>query len=135
MVPGHRTGDNPSLLARSAHTVIRGRGRGVVMEEREDKLQKAEALSRRLARRSRPRGVNHRRLTRTLLLGTLAVAAAIYWLAVEYAVDMRELAGFLGTSVLFVILFTALAIFGALVLRALRRLQNRSRRPPEERPR
>ena len=98
------------------------------MEGREDKLRKADALSRRMAGARRPRAVNHRRLTRTLLLGTLAVAASIYWLAVEYAVDLRELTGYLGASFLFVILFAALAIAGAVVLWAVRRLKTRSRK-------
>ena len=101
------------------------------MQEREHKLRKADAVRRRLAGGSRGRGTNHRRLVRTLLLGTLAVAASIYWLAVEYGVDMRELAGYLGASFLFVILFAALAIAGAVVLRAVKKLQTRSQKTPE----
>ena len=98
------------------------------MEDREDKLRRADAVRRRLAGRRRPRGFDHRRLARTLFLGTLAVAAAIYWLAVEYGVDMRELTGYLGASVLFVVLFAALAIGGAVVLRVARRFRSRSGR-------
>ncbi len=101
------------------------------MDEREEKLRKADALSRRLAHRNRPRGVNHRRLTRTLLLGALAVAASIYWLAVEYAVDMEELAGYLGSSLLFVAVFAVPAIVGAVVLRAVRRLRTRFLKTPD----
>ena len=95
------------------------------MKGLEDKLQKADAVRRRLAGSGQPRGFNQRRLARTLLLGTLAVAASVYWLAREYGVDMRELAGYLGASVLFVILFAALAVAGALVWRALKRLPSR----------
>lgn len=95
------------------------------MGESDDKLRKADAVRRRLAGGGRPRGFNHRRLVRTLMLGTGAVAASIYWLAVEYQVDMRELVGYLGASVLFVLLFTALAVAGAVVLRALRRSGSR----------
>ena len=98
------------------------------MEDRRDKLQRADAVRRRLAGGKRPRGIDHRRLARTLSLGTLAVAAAIYWLAVEYDVDMGELAGYLGGSVVFVVLFAALAIGGAVVLRVARKLQGRSRK-------
>ena len=95
------------------------------MGEFEDKLRKADAVRRRLAGSRQPRGVDHRRLVRTLLLGTLAVAAAVYWLALEYDVDMRELAGYLGASLLFVMLFAALALAGAVVVRTLRRLPSR----------
>lgn len=97
------------------------------MGDRENRLQRADAVRRRLAGGKRPRGIEHRRLARTLSLGTLAVAAAIYWLAVEYDVDMGELAGYLGGSVVFVILVAGLAIGGAVVLRVARKLQNRSR--------
>ena len=98
------------------------------MEAREDKLRRADAVRRRLAGNKRRRGFDHRRLVRTLSLGALAVAAAIYWLAVEYEVDMRELRGYLGASFLFVALFAALAVGGAVVLRAARSLRARSRR-------
>ena len=101
------------------------------MTEPEEKLGKADAVRRRLAARGRPRAISHRRLTRTLLLGTAAVAAAVYWLAVEYEVDMRELAGYLGGSLLFVALFAALAVAGAVLYRALRRLAPRRRKPPD----
>ena len=98
------------------------------MEELENKLRKADAVSRRLAGGGRPRrGAGHRRLVRTLLLGTLAVAASIYWLAVEYEVNMGELAGYLWASILFVALFAALAVAGAVALRAMKRLRSRSR--------
>lgn len=97
------------------------------MEDRKDRLRRADAVRRRLAGGRRPRGIDHRRLARTLSLGTLAVAAAIYWLAVEYDVEMGELAGYLGASFLFVALFAALAIGGAVVLRVARKLQGRSR--------
>ncbi len=90
-----------------------------------DKLRKADAVRRRLAGTGRPRTINHRRLVRTLLLGTLAVTASIYWLAVEYGVNMRELMGYLGTSALFVLLFAALAVAGAVVVRVVRRAKPR----------
>ena len=95
----------------------------------EEKLGRADAVRRRLVAGGRPRAQSHRRLTRTLLLGTAAAAAAIYWLAVNYQVDMVELAGYLGASVLFVALFAALAVAGAVLYRALRRLTRR-RKPP-----
>lgn len=104
---------------------------GAVMGQREDKLRQADAVGKRLAGGGRPRGINHRRLARTLLLGTLAVAAAIYWLASEYEVDMRELLGYLGASAGFVVLFAALAVAGAVVLRVVKGLRAKSRKPPK----
>ena len=51
------------------------------------------------------------RLTRTVLLGSVAVAFAIYWLAQSYGVDTAELLGYLKTSLAFVLFF---ALFGIL---------------------
>ena len=93
---------------------------------REDKLRQAEALSRRLAGGGRRRGFDHRRLSRTLLLGALAVAASIYWLAVEYGVNMGELVGYLGASVLFVIALAAVSLAGAVALWGVKRWSARS---------
>ncbi len=101
------------------------------MEEREDKLRQADAVSRRLAVGGRHRGLDHRRLTRTLLLGTVAVAAAIYWLTVEYDVQMGELVGFFGASILFVLMLTAVSVAGAFVFCIIKRLSAGSaKRPP-----
>ncbi len=101
------------------------------MGELEDRLRRADAVGRRLAGGGRPRAFRHRRLARTLLLGTLAVAAAIYWLAVEYEVDRRELVGYLGASMLFVILFAVLAVAGAVVLRIVKRRLSGFGKPSE----
>ena len=51
------------------------------------------------------------RLTRTVLLGSIAVAFAIYWLADSYGVDTAELLEYLKTSLAFVLFF---ALFGVL---------------------
>ncbi len=51
------------------------------------------------------------RLTRTVLLGSIAVAVGIYWLAQSYGVDTAELFGYLKTSLAFVFFF---AVFGVL---------------------
>ena len=51
------------------------------------------------------------RLARTVVLGSVAVAVALYWLADSYGVDMGELLGYLKTSLAFVLFF---AVFGAL---------------------
>ena len=98
------------------------------MNDREDKMRQADAVSKRMASRGGKRGFDHRRLTRTLLLGALAVAAAIYWLAVEYDVEMRELVGFLGASTLFVVTLLAVSVVGAVVVWGAKRLLTRSSR-------
>lgn len=94
---------------------------------RSEKMRRAEAARARLAEnRQRLGGWRQRRLFRTLLLGTLAVAAAIYWLAREYGADMAELAGFLWASLAFVAGAAIAALAGAALLRAARRLFFRS---------
>lgn len=45
------------------------------------------------------------RLTRTIVLGAVAVGFAIYWLARSFAVDWAELQSYFVTSVLFVGVF------------------------------
>ena len=96
---------------------------------RGEKLRRAEAARARLAdRRWRLGGQRHRRLTRTLILGALAAAAAIYWLAREYGADGEELARFLWASLAFVAGSAAAALAGAALLRAGKRLHARARR-------
>lgn len=61
-------------------------------------------------------------LARTILLGTVAVAFALFWLARELELDRQELMGFLGTSVLFVGLMVVLGLVGAAAVLILKRL-------------
>ena len=51
------------------------------------------------------------RLTRTVVLGSIAVAFGVYWLAQSYGVDTAELLDYLKTSLAFVLFF---ALFGML---------------------
>ena len=51
------------------------------------------------------------RLTRTVLLGSVAVAFGLYYLADSYGVDTAELLDYLKTSLAFVLFF---AVFGML---------------------
>ena len=51
------------------------------------------------------------RLTRTVVLGSIAVAFGVYWLAQSYGVDTDELLDYLKTSLAFVLFF---ALFGML---------------------
>ena len=65
------------------------------------------------------------RLLRTILLGTVTVGVAIYWLARSYGADPAELLRYLGASALFVGVFAVIGILASLLLRALRRLRER----------
>lgn len=56
------------------------------------------------------------RLTRSIVLGSLAVALAIYWLADSYDVDMSELLGYLKTSLVFVLFFALIGFVAGMVL-------------------
>jgi formate hydrogenlyase subunit 3/multisubunit Na+/H+ antiporter MnhD subunit len=70
---------------------------------------------------SRPFRRGGGRLLRTILLGTVAVAFAIFWLARSYGAGPAELLGYLGASVLFVAVFALIGILASLLLRLLRR--------------
>lgn len=66
-------------------------------------------------------GQRQRRLTRTIVLGSLAVAAAIAWLAVEWEADLGELIDYALVSMLLVLCAVALASAGGALIWALRR--------------
>ena len=68
---------------------------------------------------------NHARLTRTILLGTVAVALAIAWLADAYDVETKDLLQALTASLGFVGVFAALALLGGLLLGLVRWLWRR----------
>lgn len=56
------------------------------------------------------------RLTRSIVLGCVAVGFAIYWLADSYDVDMSELFEYLKTSLAFVLFFALIGIVAGMVL-------------------
>jgi hypothetical protein len=62
-------------------------------------------------RRMEPR--RRGRLARTILLGTVAVAFSLFWVARELELDTEELLGFLGASAVFVGLMVILGLVGA----------------------
>lgn len=62
-----------------------------------------------------------RRLVRTVLLGTLAVAVGVYWLADSFGVDRSELIDYLRTSALFVAVFTIAGVAAGGLLWLLKR--------------
>lgn len=74
---------------------------------------------------ARRHGSSQRRLARSVVLGALAVAAAIAWLATELGMDTDELLGFAGTSLLLVGSMVVLAVGGAGLVRLIRRLTRR----------
>lgn len=93
-----------------------------------DKLKRAEAIGKRLqSAPARRRVRSHARLTRTILLGTVAVALAIAWLADAYDVQMADLLSALTASLAFVGVFAALALTAGLLLGGLRWLLSRRR--------
>lgn len=76
----------------------------------------------------RTRRSTQRRLIRTIVLGTAAVAAAIYWLARELGIDSEELLDYALTSLMLVGAMVVLALGGALALRGIRYLLDGRRR-------
>ena len=92
------------------------------------RLERAEAIRERLQSAPvRRRTRSHARLTRTILLGTVAVALAIAWLADAYDVETKDLLQALTASLGFVSVFAALALIGGLLLGGARRLLGRRR--------
>ena len=93
------------------------------------KQRRADAVQERLAgRRALGRAWNQRRLARTILLGGLAVALAIHWLADAYGVDGRDLLQYLWASLGFVALFVGMAACCGLLLGLARRRGRRDAR-------
>jgi len=86
--------------------------------------ERPNRISRPADSRSRPvrSSAAGRRLTRTILLGAIAVFLAIYWLAGEMGMDRGELLGYALTSLLLVGVLVLLALVGVVVLRLVRRL-------------
>lgn len=68
-----------------------------------------------------------RRLTRTILLGSVVVVAGVAWLADTLGMDSEELVDFAVTSGLLVLGVVLLAIVGAAILRGLKWLLRRGR--------
>ena len=88
-----------------------------------DKLKRAQAIRERLQSAPVRRRVrSHARLTRTILLGTVAVALAIAWLADAYGVESADLLNALTASFGFVGIFAALALLGGLLFGLVRSL-------------
>ena len=65
------------------------------------------------------------RMFRTILLGTVAMVAGVLWLGDQYGVERKETVELLLTSAGFVLLLTVAGVFGALLIRLMRRVFNR----------
>jgi hypothetical protein len=65
------------------------------------------------------------RLTRTVLLGTIAVAVGVYWLADSYGVDRAELLEYLKTSLAFVLFFAVFGMLAGLLIWLIRAARRR----------
>ena len=83
-------------------------------------LRRAHAIERGSARRAQ-----WLRLTRTILLGTVAVVAGIVWLGDQYGIEREVIFEFLGTSALFVGALAVAGLAGAALLLGLRKLSRR----------
>lgn len=92
------------------------------MDKTPSKRQRADAVRARLRRGSAVgRKPGQRRLVRTILLGCVAVALAIHWLADAYGVDGEALLRAFWVSIGFVALLAVLAALGGLLLGLVRR--------------
>lgn len=65
------------------------------------------------------------RLTRSILLGAVTVAFAVYWIGRSFAVDWADIRLYLVTSLLFVGVFIGAALLVWVVVRLLPRLLKR----------
>lgn len=65
------------------------------------------------------------RLARTVVLGSIAVAFAVYWLAQSYGVDARELLDYLKASAAFVLFFGLAGVLAGLVIWMIGRFRGR----------
>ncbi len=66
--------------------------------------------------------VKKSRLGRTIVLGAIAVAFSIIWLADSWGVDRAELWNYFLTSVLFVGVFVAVGVFAGLLFWLVKKL-------------
>ena len=65
------------------------------------------------------------RVTRTVLLGSVAVAFALYYLADSYGVDTAELLDYLKTSLAFVLFFAVFGMLAGLLIWLVKALKRR----------
>lgn len=71
--------------------------------------------------RNEARRIASFRLVRTVLLGTVAMVAAFYWIGQQYGVDPEVMRGYILTTLLFVGVLVGLGLLGAVLLLAVKR--------------
>ena len=84
--------------------------------------RKPSAIERNSARRT-----SWLRLTRTIVLGTIAAVAGVVWLGEQYGVERRVMLEFMGTSALFVAGLVLAGLAGTVVLWGAKKLLRRYR--------
>ncbi len=72
--------------------------------------------------RNHARALQGKRLTRTVLLGFVALVLGVYWIGNEYGVDREVMLEYLVTTLMFVGALIGAGLFGALCLYGLKRL-------------
>ncbi len=65
------------------------------------------------------------RLTRTVVLGSIAVAFGLYYLAESYGVDTAEMLDYLKTSVIFVLFFAGFGMLAGMLIWLIRASRRR----------
>ena len=88
-------------------------------------VSKAQELGdhQRAVRNRRAQAGKRNRLGRTILLGALAVAFSVFWLARELELDRDQLLGYLGASAIFVTILIGLGLLGAGLVWLIKRLR------------
>jgi protein-S-isoprenylcysteine O-methyltransferase Ste14 len=107
--------------------IPRPRGMSGAAPESPERPRSADRIDSR--RRLRRAAAGSARLTRTILLGAVAVVAAIAWLARELGLDRLELLSYLRTSVMLVAGLVVLGLLAGLLLWGARVLRGRCGRP------
>ncbi|MEM9622189.1 MAG: hypothetical protein AAF993_11100 [Pseudomonadota bacterium] len=87
------------------------------MPHKPDQVRKSIAEERQAARR-----IGWVRLVRTVLLGTVALGAGIYWGAQQFGIDRELVLAFLSGSLLFVGGLVIAGLLGAVILLLVKRL-------------
>ena len=91
-----------------------------------ERRQRTHAVERNEARR-----IANVRLIRTVFLGTIATAAAFYWLGQQYGIEPEVMMEYIITTLLFVAVLVVLGLVGAgLLLLAKRLSRGRGRNDP-----
>ena len=68
---------------------------------------------------------NSFRLIRTIVLGTIAVIAAFFWIGEQYGLDRDKMFDYLTSSLLFIVFLAGVGVVGAILLTLLKRFTQR----------